>query len=358
MFKKCIFGLIAFSLVLATEIQPVVYDFSSSLYGEKLVRSERRARFESFLESTDTLIRAVMEGQLDELVREVTIEPYLPSTKFSKLRGKVQTLDWKKIIKNLMNERLCIGSLNCLEHIVQTIRNVDEIADRFVREHLILKADEAKFRRHLRLIMLFHDIGKAACEKHNTIAHEHNSYLMSQQILHHLGYSPAEVVYYLFFIKFHGAMGVLSTQELYPDFCAHADEFINLFENIHDVTLLTAVNLCDIKERPWIGDEWNVSLIQQEGELIKEIRGFKSVDDPRRSREKLEILMENHRAMARLLERMRKCCKNIPMEKVRQIQKDMYNEMFLLLKKDLTTKLTEENFKFLEWKFLTTTCGN
>jgi hypothetical protein len=311
-----------------------------------------RKTFESYLDSTDALIRALERGTMNEILGKVTIEPYLPSPKYPRPRGKAQTLDWKKIIHALTNERQGIGSISVLDHVFQALRNIDSTTDEFVSEQLISKGEEEQFRRDLRLIMLFHDIGKAVSENHNTTAHELNSYLMILQILNHLGYDPEEIKYYAFFVKFHSALGILATPEMYPDFCGNTDEFIALFKSEHDVMMLTAVNLCDVKRRPWIGDEWSLCLIKQEGELIKEIRGFKSGGDARLGREKLGILMANHRAMAGLFERNRKFLKGMPAERVFLTRSYLYDLMFTLLKKDLTTKMTDENVRYLEERLL------
>jgi hypothetical protein len=312
-----------------------------------------KAIFESYLDSTEALIRALESGALNKILGKVTIEPYLPSPKYPRTRGKAQTLDWKQIIHALTNERQSIGSISVLDHVLQTLRNIDSTIDEFVSEQLISESEKEQFKRDLRLIMLFHDIGKAVSENHNTTLHELNSYLMIPQILHHLGYDEEKIKYYAFFIKFHSALGILSTPEMYPDLCSNIDEFIELFENERAVTMLTAVNLCDVKRRPWIGDEWNLCVIKQESELIREIRGFGSDGDALLGREKLGVLMANHRAMAALFERNRKFLKDMPAEGVLCIRSYLYDQMLTLLKKDLTTKLTDENLRCLEEGLLT-----
>jgi hypothetical protein len=314
-------------LVAGTDNEGIIYHEQARQEIEEFSRTEgKKVEFKNIFETTESIIKAINDDSISE---------FIP--------------DWKNIKKQLISKKQEIGYLNILDHVKETIINVDKITKELAQKGIKIDA------KKLRMIMFFHDFGKSISEmaepnKKDGRLHELNSEKMVSEILDSLNFSEIEKKEILFYVKNHGLLGSIHIWDV--RFGANKEEFINSVTSAEQINTLMAVSLCDLTNRPWIGDEWNLTVIKTLGQLIGNICAHKDEQD---SKIKLDIIVNNLTKMKALFfEKIKPICisQGISAPEILIIQRNLYAEMFEVLDKDVAIDLQEGDIRRLESKAL------
>lgn len=145
---------------------------------------------------------------------------FIPGWEYLKDRLLFDNYPYKYSTKKILKEGT---QTNTLEHIFQTVKNVDDLKNATIEE-----------KQNLRLIMFMHDFGKWVSRK----GHEKNSAIIARNILEHLNFDKTKIDFYCKIIELHGDLGI------YPKTKTKLELLTK-----KELRLLYFTTLCDIANR-------------------------------------------------------------------------------------------------------------
>ncbi|MFC1566569.1 glycerophosphodiester phosphodiesterase family protein [bacterium] len=187
------------------------------------------------------------------------------------------------------------------EHILLTVRIVDKIVDKLAENNEIEISSVKRIKRKARMLMLFHDIGKAFCcdEFYPVANHAVLSSRAVTEVFSRLGYSKESQKIDSYLIAHHGTLGLLPWSECgdRTDVGEHVIDFVKNLKNPFYVTMLKIIWLCDISNRSgewFLTCKWNLGKADSICSMAKDILNAPSCLE---KQSKLLVYLKNYKTI-------------------------------------------------------------